>query len=39
MKGGPMDVTITLARIAQASENMMFMVDISTLVDISNLEY
>ena len=38
-RGGPMDVTITLAHIIQASETRTFIVDVSTLVDISNLEY
>ena len=34
-----MDVTITLARIVQASETRTFMVDVNTLVDVSNLVY
>ena len=38
-RGGPMDVTITLACIVQASETRAFIVDISTLVDVSNLVY
>ena len=38
-RGRPTDVTITLARIVQASENRTFIVDISTLVDVSNLKY
>ena len=38
-RGGPTDVTITLARIVQASENRTFIVDVSTLVDVCNLKY
>ena len=38
MKGGPTDVTISLACIVHASEYMTFLVDVSTLVDVSNLE-
>ena len=38
-RGRPTDVTITLACIVQASENRTFIVDVSTLVDVSNLEY
>ena len=38
-RGRPTDITITLARIVPASETRMFIVDISTLVDVSNLEY
>ena len=37
--GGPTDVTITLAYIVQASETRTFIVDVSTLVDVSNLDY
>ena len=33
------DGTITLARIIQVSETGTFIVDVSTLVDISNLDY
>ena len=36
-KGGPTDVTISLACIIQASENM-FLADVSTLLDVSNLD-
>ena len=38
-RGGPTDVTITLVRIVQASETRTFIVDVSTLVGISNLVY
>ena len=38
-RGEPTDVTISLACIVQTSENRMFMVDVSTSVDISNLKY
>ena len=38
-RGRPTDITITLARIVQMSETRTFIVDVSTLVDVSNLVY